>query len=152
MLKFTKIMIFAIIYVIVNICATLLYGFLIGGYPSVLFYLIIGIISLGMIIFLDKKIIKIEKVVCILIVGATMLLMNQAYLFTNSVFDSSEYTARYRTELSVSRYIVFTDPNGDEKIKSSKITDDYDDGDSVIVEEYLGLFGVEHYVFIKQKT
>ena len=61
MLKFTKIMIFAIIYVIVNICATLLYGFLIGGYPSVLFYLIIGIISLGMIIFLDKKIIKIEK-------------------------------------------------------------------------------------------
>ena len=27
----------------------------------VLFYLIIGIISLGMIIFLDKKIIKIEK-------------------------------------------------------------------------------------------
>lgn len=105
-----------------------------------------------MIIFLDKKIIKIEKVVCILIVGATMLLMNQAYLFTNSVFDSSEYTARYRTELSVSRYIVFTDPNGDEKIKSYKITDDYDDGDSVIVEEYLGLFGVEHYVFIKQKT
>ena len=152
MLKFTKIMIFAIIYVIVNICATLLYGFLIGGYPSVLFYLIVGIISLGMIIFLDKKIIKIEKVVCILIVGATMLLMNQAYLFTNSVFDSSEYTARYRTELSVSRYIVFTDPNGDEKIKSYKITDDYDDGDSVIVEEYLGLFGVEHYVFIKQKT
>lgn len=152
MLKFTKIMIFAIIYVIVNICATLLYGFLIGGYPSVLFYLIIGIISLGMIIFLDKKIIKIEKVVCILIVGATMLLMNQAYLFTNSVFDSSEYTARYRTELSVSRYIVFTDPNGDEKIKSSKITDDYDDGDSVIVEEYQGLFGVEHYAFIKQKT
>lgn len=152
MLKFTKIMIFAIIYVIVNICVTLLYGFLIGGYPSVLFYLIIGIISLGMIIFLDKKIIKIEKVVCILIVGATMLLMNQAYLFTNSVFDSSEYTARYRTELSVSRYIVFTDPNGDEKIKSSKITDDYDDGDSVIVEEYQGLFGVEHYAFIKQKT
>lgn len=104
-----------------------------------------------MIIFLDKKIIKIEKVVCILIVGATMLLMNQAYLFTNSVFDSSEYTARYRTELSVGRYIVFTDPNGDEKIKSSKITDDYDDGDGVIVEEYPGLFGVEHYVFIKQK-
>lgn len=152
MLKFTKIMIFAIIYVIVNICATLLYGFLIGGYPSVLFYLIIGIISLGMIIFLDKKIIKIEKVVCILIVGATMLLMNQTYLFTNSTFDSNEYTARYRTELSVGRYIVFTDPNGDEKIKSSKITDDYDDGDSVIVEEYPGLLGVEHYVFIKQKT
>ena len=152
MLKFTKIMIFAIIYVIVNICATLLYGFLIGGYPSVLFYLIIGIISLGMIIFLDKKIIKIEKVVCILIVGATMLLMNQTYLFTNSSFDSNEYTARYRTELSVGRYIVFTDPNGDEKIKSSKITDDYDDGDNVIVEEYPGLFGVEHYAFIKQKT
>lgn len=142
MLKFTKIMIFAIIYVIVNICATLLYGFLIGGYPSVLFYIIIGIISLGMIIFLYKKIIKIEKVVCILIIGATMLLMNQAYLFTNSTFDSNEYTARYRTELSVGRYIVFTDPNGDEKIKSSKITDDYDDGDSVIVEEYPGLFGV----------
>lgn len=152
MLKFTKIMIFAIIYVIVNTCATLLYGFLIGGYPSVLFYLIIGIISLGMIIFLDKKIIKIEMVVCILIVGATMLLMNQAYLFTNSTFDSNEYTARYRTELSVGRYIVFTDPNGDEKIKSSKITDDYDDGDSIIVEEYQGLFGVEHYAFIKQKT
>ena len=36
-------------------------GFIIGGYPCVLFYLIIGIISLGMIIFLDKKIIKIEK-------------------------------------------------------------------------------------------
>lgn len=34
---------------------------LIGGYPSILFYLIIGIISLGMIIFLDIKIIKIEK-------------------------------------------------------------------------------------------
>lgn len=152
MLKFTKIMIFAIIYVVVNICATLLYSFLIGGYPSVLFYLIIGIISLGMIIFLYKKIIKIEKVVCILIVGATMLLMNQAYLFTNSTFDSNEYTARYCTELSIGRYIVFTDPNGDEKIKSSKITDDYDDGDSVIVEEYPGLFGVEHYVFIKQKT
>lgn len=152
MLKFTKIMIFAIIYVIVNICATLLYGFLIGGYPSILFYLIIGIISLGMIIFLYKKIIKIEMVVCILIVGATMLLMNQAYLFTNSTFDSNEYTARYRTELSVGRYIVFTDPNGDKKIKSSKITDDYDDGDNVIVEEYPGLFGVEHYDFIKQKT
>ena len=105
-----------------------------------------------MIIFLYKKIIKIEKVVCILIVGATMLLMNQKYLFTNSTFDSNEYTARYCTELSIGRYIVFTDPNGDEKIKSSKITDDYDDGDSVIVEEYPGLFGVEHYVFIKQKT
>lgn len=121
MLKFTKIMIFAIIYVIVNICATLLYGFLIGGYPSVLFYIIIGIISLGMIIFLYKKIIKIEKVVCILIIGATMLLMNQAYLFTNSTFDSNEYTARYRTELSVGRYIVFTDPNGDEKSKVLKL-------------------------------
>lgn len=34
---------------------------LIGGYAFVLIYLIIGIISLGMIIFLDKKIIKIEK-------------------------------------------------------------------------------------------
>ena len=60
-------------------------------------------------------------VVCILIVGATMLLMNQAYLFTNSTFDSNEYTARYRTELSVGRYIVFTDPNGDEKSKVLKL-------------------------------
>lgn len=160
MLKFTKIMIFAIIYVIVNICATLLYGFLIGGYPSVLFYLIIGIISLGMIIFLDKKIIKIEKVVCILIVGATMLLMNQAYLFTNSVFDSSEYTARYYTELytyegrsnSIDYGVYFKDPNGNEKFKHLKVIDKYSEGDSVIVEEYPGLFGVEHYAFIKQKT
>lgn len=158
MLKFTKIMIFAIIYVIVNICATLLYGFLIGGYPSVLFYLIIGIISLGMIIFLDKKIVKIEKVVCILIVGATMLLMNQAYLFTNSVFDSSEYTARYSSELytyegrsvGIEDYgVCFKDPNGKEKFKHLKIVDKYSDGDSVIVEEYPDLFGVEHYVFIK---
>lgn len=55
MLKFTKIMIFAIIYVVVNICATLLYGFLIGGYPSVLFYLIIGIILL---VFVTYKMIN----------------------------------------------------------------------------------------------
>lgn len=157
MLKFTKIMIFAIIYSIVNISITLLYGFLIGGYPSVLFYAIIGIISFAFIVFFNKKITKIEKAMFLLIISLTMLLMNQVYLFTNSTFDSNEYTARYYTELytyegrssSIDYGVYFKDPNGNEKFKHLKVIDKYSDGDSVIVEEYPGVFGIEHYILIK---
>ncbi|MDD6728389.1 MAG: hypothetical protein PUE08_04115 [Eubacteriales bacterium] len=89
----------------------------------------------------------------ILIIGIVCFLSNETYTFINNNFDS-EVTNSYVTEInsgpgngSFESYYFFCDENGVEKCYTEKylIFENFAEGDAVYVNEYKGLFGVEHY-------
>ena len=155
------------ILLIVTIIIILLYGFIVGGQPSVLFFSTVFVISFSLLAIFERKYIeksivkKIGKPVIVSIVAVAL----SAYLYYSinglngtliNTYDTTVTEAIYNRGGSVTVY--FLDPLGEEKCAEhfdfnnlKPIVEDdagIEQGDTIQVAEYNGLFGIEYCALI----
>ena len=134
----------------------LLYGFIVKGYPSLIFYLVgLTISILYLFIVFKNELKEKDKVVIVLILVISLIISSELYLFINNTFDDKKirtyYSVIYETEGKKDFFTsgwFFKNPEGKECFYRSYFdyySDKFSDGDIVIVDEFEGTFKVEHY-------
>ena len=154
----TKTLIKCFICFIMIIAVIFAYGLTIGGYPGIVFYIIMGTIYfIALLIIKGKELFKKEYILpIILIVGIGMLVNSFLYSSFNRVFDNSEPVNSYYSVVDdypgndiIENTVWFKDPNGKTKeytiYRYATISVHFEDGEKIFVEEYEGLFNIEHY-------
>ena len=137
------------------------YGFIIGGEAKLVFYLIMAVLYIGiMLIIKGKELFRKENILLIVFVVAigcfiNMLLyttFNRAFDFSKPIQTYNSVVIDYPGSAPFEDIMWFKDSQGNtkESTEFSLISEkDFEKGDKIFVEEYKGLFDIEHYEITK---
>ena len=157
----TKTLLKIFICILIIIAVIFAYGLTIGGYPGIVFYIIMGAIYLlAMLIIKGKKLFQKKYIIPILFIMAIGMLVNfLLYDSFNKMFDNGEPIRSYYSKVDdypgsapFEDIMWFKDSQGNtkESTEFSLISEkDFEKGDKIFVEEYIGTFSIEHYKITK---
>ena len=137
------------------------FGFIIGGEAKIVFFLVMAALYIGVLFIIKgKELFRKENILLIVFVVAIGCFINMLlYTTFNRAFDFSKPDKTYYSEVidypgsaPFEDIMWFKDPQGNTKESTdfSLLSEkDFEKGGKIFVEEYKGLFDIEHYEITK---